>query len=560
MQKQIFKILFLLVIFLMLPKFAQAATYYVAPTGTGWTCSNAVPCPLINGIGSMVGGDTLILKDGTYAGQSISSVPSGISSSQYTIVRSENVAGAVIDMSGVSAAWSDTAINFYNKSYIQVDGIKVVGNSSHTSDNSSGVIVVGGTSHHIKFLRVSASGGPSLGNTSTIDIGDSGYATHDILLEECWVWGTSRYKILVYRADKVIIRRCVIRHDYQVADGSFSKQEALIANYDSSNTQFQNNILIDSGEVGRYPNEAMYGAIWDEAHGPPETFINKSAKYIGNITLNIKNNHAAHLDKPSGTKVYQNNVIWDSGSGGYLTAAMGAGNESPFTPTMSMSNNTFGGFSKPTGTNTDLNDTYQTGGIALGNSADGGLGTFSVANSIIYGATLAGITSNFTSTYNDLYSNALNYLGVSAGIGDKTTNPLTNGLLYLPQIENASMLKTAGSDGSQIGAQIIKQYGKAGTLYGEAGYDLLQDGTNNQADVNLWPFPNEDKIKTDFASYAGPGPSGARGFTAGISKDGSSQTLTKYIWEYLGNQIPAEIYGAQADVVAPAAPSALSVQ
>src|SRR5205085_1629742 len=61
----------------------------------------------------------------------------------------------------------------------------------------------------------------------------------------------------------------------------------------------------------------------------------------------------------------------------------------------------------------------------------------------------------------------------------------------------------------------------------------------------LWPFPNEAVIKADMASYSGPGGAGARGFTAGNSLDGSPQTLTRYIWEYLGNQIPAEIYGPQ---------------
>jgi MYXO-CTERM domain-containing protein len=44
------------------------------------------------------------------------------------------------------------------------------------------------------------------------------------------------------------------------------------------------------------------------------------------------------------------------------------------------------------------------------------------------------------------------------------------------------------------------------------------------------------------ASYTGPGGVGARGFATGTSRDGSPQTLTKYIWEYLGNPIPDEVY------------------
>ena len=58
----------------------------------------------------------------------------------------------------------------------------------------------------------------------------------------------------------------------------------------------------------------------------------------------------------------------------------------------------------------------------------------------------------------------------------------------------------------------------------------------------MWPFPNEDLIKTKMAAYNNHGVSGARGFCTGTSIDGTAQTLTKYIWEYLGNQIPSSIY------------------
>jgi hypothetical protein len=43
---------------------------------------------------------------------------------------------------------------------------------------------------------------------------------------------------------------------------------------------------------------------------------------------------------------------------------------------------------------------------------------------------------------------------------------------------------------------------------------------------DLWPWPNEARIKTDFADYR------SRGFSAG------PKTLTDYIWSYLGNASP----------------------
>src|SRR4029077_12131339 len=114
-------------------------------------------------------------------------------------------------------------------------------------------------------------------------------------------------------------------------------------------------------------------------------------------------------------------------------------------------------------------------------------------------------------------------------------------LKYLPRIEAGSSLQTAGSGGGPIGANVIYRWGATGTLWGESGYDSITGEL-------LWPFPNEDVIKADMASYVGSGGVGARGFATGNSLDGTPQTLTKYIWEYLGNQIPADVYGFHISV------------
>lgn len=79
----------------------------------------------------------------------------------------------------------------------------------------------------------------------------------------------------------------------------------------------------------------------------------------------------------------------------------------------------------------------------------------------------------------------------------------------------------------------------SGSLYGEPGWDAVTA-------ENLWPFPNEDIIRGKMRTYSLHGANGKRGFCV----DG--QTLTKYIWEYLGNPIPNEVY---ADV-SPGAPKA----
>ena len=107
-------------------------------------------------------------------------------------------------------------------------------------------------------------------------------------------------------------------------------------------------------------------------------------------------------------------------------------------------------------------------------------------------------------------------------------------------MKTARHLAGLASDGGDIGANVQTLIGTSGTLYGEAGY-------NTDTGTSMWPFPNEDLIRTKMKAYNAGGASGNRGFCV----DGT--TLTKYIWQYLGNTIPAEIYGGSSDTTAPAA-------
>ena len=88
-----------------------------------------------------------------------------------------------------------------------------------------------------------------------------------------------------------------------------------------------------------------------------------------------------------------------------------------------------------------------------------------------------------------------------------TTLNSTNGLKYLPRVDK--------------GPQIVKRIGVSGTLFGEPGFE---DVTNEK----LWPWPNEERIKADFAQVQ------PRGFAA------SNKSLTRYVWEQLGNAAPSE--------------------
>ena len=190
--------------------------------------------------------------------------------------------------------------------------------------------------------------------------------------------------------------------------------------------------------------------------------------------------------------------------------------------------------------------------------------TDTVSDSILYSITgdaLFDAGTDFTSDYNSFYGNGVDYYNVTDGDHDlcaansNAIDPIDGipgcgktSLKYLIQIEDNSDLSGAASDSGDIGATMLKQYGKSETLWGTTGYNLLQDGTSGQADVDLWPFPNEDIIKEKMAAYSYDSGSltGARGFcadTANPRTDTGKITLTSYIWEYLGNEIPDSIYG-----------------
>lgn len=79
---------------LLLPITSQAATYYVAPTGNdARTCTQAksasAPKKTISaGVQCLAGGDTLIIKAGTYVNQQITNPPAGTASA-YTVIKGD---------------------------------------------------------------------------------------------------------------------------------------------------------------------------------------------------------------------------------------------------------------------------------------------------------------------------------------------------------------------------------------------------------------------------------------------------------------------------------------
>jgi MYXO-CTERM domain-containing protein len=502
---------------------AEAKTLYVAKSGSdsGNACTTqSTPCATIAaGIAAMSGGDTLIIGDGTYA-EPILMVPSGTATA-YTTVTAANDWGVTIDGSGFADNYND-GIRVGN-SYIVIHGFHVKMNQAHTTNQ--GINLPG--ANHVKVQRCSVAYSGTSGNVGGINVGPG---DDYVLIEECYVYGGSRYPVIVYQSTHTVVRRCVSRLDYW----NSSLQAANYVNYNGDNTVWENNIAIDSDSADIVGGSSLFGGFFSENKPPDETWSDTATRetHRGNIVLNVKAVFAAIYDYDvSNQHTYSDDIIWDSYGGYYGDYIHGD------TPMLSATQMTIGAI---LGKYDGMNGQGSAGtGFFIGPGTGGVRVTNNVTASIFWNEPSYGIADYSVGDYNSYWGNGANYGGSyttpAAGPHDITSN-LTAGLKYLPRIETDSPLLTDGPDGGQVGASVIMAWGATGTLWGDPGYD-------SPSTELLWPFPNEAVIGSDMGSYTGPGGAGMRGFTTGTSKDGSPQTLTKYIWEYLGNQIPSEIYG-----------------
>ncbi|WDN87095.1 hypothetical protein BuS5_00063 [Desulfosarcina sp. BuS5] len=510
-KKIIIIMLFFAISIFLNSKIIYAATYYMPDDFAN----------LRTAVAGMNGGDTLIIRDGTYSGDNNAlwqfAVPPSGTADQYTTIKAEHDGEAIFPDSFLRMA------NVADQHYVSYEGLK-----SESSVRISGA-------DHIKFLRCSFTMNVSgLSNDNCFSAGSSEY----ILLEDCWAWGGNHYAFLI-GGDHIVLRRCVVRIDR--IDCSWPM--AAFSMYSSNNTVLQNCIVIDSDHDEYWFNTDERGPSFYVHHGATNVIIDSC--------IGLNNDNYFTGGSPGAGWDIKNSVAWSIKNRG-----IGARSDNGLSP---------GGY--------NINHCTMGGLVGYGVDSWGGTaGTTDVTNSIFYNisdtALHSGDIAGSSSDNNVLYANGQNYNGFSAFPNDycsensNAIDPIDgtpgNGipaLKYLVRIEDGSNLDGTASDGGDRGATIIKRMGKSGTFWGEPGYNLLQDGTNGQADENLWPFPNEDIIRQHMRAYSydNGNLSGARGFCTGTSMDGSPQTLTKYIWEYLGNPIPPEIYGSQQQNTPPVA-------
>ncbi len=515
------------VLLLLVTHVSFAATYYVATTGSDSSADGSASRPFKTigaGLRRMASGDTLVVKPGVYQDKGnfinprINSVPSG-SPGKYTTIMAETP--YTVRIKNTAALDYNDNLVLLDGSYVKVDGF-VFEQVNTQYPPTTGVM----SGHHNKIIRTLYK---RVGVTENYG-GWFWMGGSDNLLEDCAGVGSARYGFAVGgptdSAQRLIIRRCVGRVDYSVS--TQPKATFNVYGNDNGNTNvrdilLQNCIAVD-GRKGPTTGDVTYGAFYF-----PKNPLNVTLQ--GAISLNVESEYADFFVKELlGDNIKMvNSVAWGAGAPSGFRA-----NGVSTSTSFGLDHVTIGGhasayYNKDAANTRILTNSLFMNNAALADGNDAGWST--VSNNGFYP------TSQMR---------GLNPIAATSST-----------LKYIVRPETGSVLSGKATDGGDVGATIVKRYGKSGALWGEEGYDQLTAEP-------LWPWPYESHIKTIFAE-ANPPPAGAvpstndtaRGFASATDAYGKPQTLTRYVWQYLGNPIPADVYGGGAGQLT--APTGLTV-
>ena len=515
-------------------------TFYISPTGLDSNNGTTVLTPwktFAYAFSRMVGGDELILLDGTYSvaagidtgiinylGAGSGQPPSGTGVNNVTRVRALN-AGNVTIAGGLFIGRSTR-----KDSYITIQGITFDGNSGGSEN--------GGALYNTSYVTVKDCGfrgGLGVGTNDNNNSIVNSYA----LIEDVWIWGiNTRISLIIYRSDHVVVRRAVVRNDGCLSTAlpcGNNSGNAMVGTtiYNSHDVSFQNVIAVDNiPGPGGQPGASDFSIAWHNNSFYP---FHRN-EWLGTMSINTGLEKGYYYDIDNLPAAFQpmatyrdivaiNTLPGVSASGLSLNMNCGTGCAAH---NISVRNATL----KTVSFSSDPSI-----GIYVNPSLGGGV--IDLQNLIVFGGGLTGVSSPDRPSYMDVngFSSAYSQLPCTTTATSVcyTSNPTADGatpsLRYPTRIESGSLLKGGGAGGADIGATVLNRYGTDGTRHGDTGYNTLTS-------TPLWPWPNEARIKQQMCA------SETRGFcSAGTRLDGaSSVTLTSYIWEQLGNQIPIGIY------------------
>ena len=530
------KKIFFIIFYLTLVTPANATIRYMAMTGndTGECTDINSPCETLQYCMTiMKSSDTLIIDDGNYttSKNSITSTnfpPSG-SPGAFTTIKAKHIPGQNgvpvgqplrVKFTGAARFFDDSGTHGPSVSYVKFEGIRW--NGIDTSQKWD----------HIYFKQV-ASQGVQDGNSAAFTI--TGQYN---LLEDCVAFGKGRYKFLFYDYSRElqtrgpgnnVCRRCVARQDWAKKEDATGDPIATFVSYFNRGTAFLNCIDIDSNIPEYWMNSPgeLAGAFYQPVDGGPHN-MTVSGSIVINSAMGVAFS-AAPWDGVSNSLNKFSNIAAVHVAGGMR---LRNGADVNGVTMLDVDSNQF-----------NYRSSTQRGQI---NQKDQGINGYenyvNVRNSIFrHMPNQAPLRQQVTGKYIDTFDVAPGGIVVSSLI---TSDPYLHGLKYPVRIETTSpddSLATSGEAGSQIGARIVNRIGKDGTFKNDPEWDTEQGP--------LWPWPLEGWIRaemrtSDYNAFCAPyvgtpqacPPSYPTDAFRGFCADG--QTLTNYIFSFLGNQPP----------------------
>ncbi len=453
------KVGFIMALLLLAGREVPAATYYMATDGSDRNSGSATsPLATLAGAGRFLqGGDTLLLKDGTYYG-GITVGVSGSSGKPVTI-KAENDGGAIVD--GQSQR---DPLKISSKSYVNVEGI-VFRNALYD------VVKVSGSSH-INLRRLSAYNA-GVGNYHIFLVWNSSY----VLVEDCAASQTAgsnkagRYCYLSFNgANHNTFRRNYAKYYHHTGGGG---PAAAACDYGGSYDLWENNVF-DVSEMDSSSGTELYGIYGAGAYSDTSHNTWKGNVVIGKANGGQRALYAGSADGSSVSNWWLENNLFI---------------------------NFYGGASTESGTNwTVLNNTLVTIADKMTYPYGATYGSASLTaknNSYLTGARGIYVASGSTaaSRYNNFSGVSTLYSGTTTDkTGDKKFSPAYDSATYGKgaYLMVPPALQKQGESGADIGAEVLYQY---------------QDGL--PTDVPVWPWPMENRIfeetgvSVTWAAYGG---------------------------------------------------------
>ena len=483
---------------------AFAAEWWVSSSsGTdNVTCGSAgSPCATGNYLWNtrgMAGGDTAHFYNGGSTHTAISNPPNG-SAGAYTQIIGDDDGKQLVAITGGGSAASIDISGSTQKQYIKFKNFKGFNNGENStfiavSDDGTAVVDEHNNlifEHIFSSGTARGSGSSNCGNIEMAKVRNS-TVTYFAAVGQC------RNMLMSYGTTSVEWSTGVIRRDYNGSDGNPSHGLSV---YNSIYTLSTNLLFID----GRGPvpsNVSDHGAVYSPGNLP-----NPGASPYSSADDNIYK------------RIVVVNHKADSGEIGIACEGGGTGggnNKRNIFEDLAVHGSAYG-MSFP-----NRNDDYRVRrvsitsmsviGIYAGN-ANGGTG--GSLQSIFVSSCGTGLSAAPSPTGSNIVGNGTNYSGSSAGTGTISTAALQK---YIIRVETGSVNKGAGVQGEDIGANI----------------DRFYDPTATVPTKFMWPWPDEDRIRTFICSV--------RMSTFCLTNDstGKAMTLSTYILTQLNYPYPAE--------------------